>query len=144
MNYSANSQRNDSNLHEIKGHYQPINKSARRFPPYGKQLNDLRSKGLVPAMLIIVSTDWRLGAAFPRIVIPGDADVSLLIFDYLAGLNVEIVHHTNEAELVSALIDAILAVKPKFLSLFNYDVAKQKDHEFPAITVIHPNNWRPE
>lgn len=128
---------------ETIGRYQPINKSARKFPPYGKQLHDLRSKGLVPAMRVMVSTDWQLGAAYPRIVIPACAKVDLLIFSYLAGLSVQIVHHANEAELISALTDAILAVKPKFLSLFNYDVAKQKNHEFPAVAVIHPKNWRP-
>ncbi|MCE7915750.1 MAG: hypothetical protein DYH15_14055 [Nitrosomonas sp. PRO4] len=112
--------------------------TQRRYPPYGRQFNELRRKGLIPVHRVIVSTDWKLGAAYPRIVIPADAKVDQLIFSYLAGLSVQIVHHSEEAKLVSNLIDAILKVKPKHLVLFNFDAAKQKNPRYSAITLIHP------
>jgi hypothetical protein len=143
MNFNTRSQHDSGILLDINGNSISIGKFRKRFPPFGKQLNDLRQKGMVPAMRVVVTTDWKLGGAYPRIVMPSGTDVSLLNFDYLAGLNVQIVHHANEAELVSTLTDAILAVKPKTLVLFNFDQAKQKDREFSAISVIHPKNWRP-
>lgn len=114
------------------------NNNIKKFPPYGKQLDELRQKGLVPVLRVIVSTDWNLGAAYPRIVIPADAKPDLLQFRYLAGLHVQIVHHAGETELVSGLIDEILKVKPRILTLFNFDVARQKDPEYRASTLIHP------
>lgn len=114
------------------------NYSTKKFPPYGKQLDELRRKGLIPVQRVIVSTDWKLGAAYPRIVIPTEAKVDKLIFSYLTGLSVQIVHHAGEADLVSNLIEEILKVKPKVLTLFNFDVAQQKDPRYSAVTLIHP------
>jgi len=111
---------------------------TKKFPPYGKQLDELRRKGLIPAQRVIVSTDWKLGAAYPRIVIPVDANIDQLIFSYLSGLPVQIVHHAGEAELVRNLIDAILKVKPKILTVFNFDVAQQNDPTYSASTLIYP------
>lgn len=111
----------------------------KKFPPYGKKLDELRQKGLVPVQRVIVSTDWSLGAAYPRIVIPADAKPEQLQFRYLAGLHVQIVHHAGEAELVRGLVDEILKVKPKILTLFNFDVAQQKNPEYRATTLIHPS-----
>ncbi|SEP71762.1 hypothetical protein [Nitrosomonas ureae] len=111
---------------------------TKKFPPYGRRFDELRRNGLVPVQRVIVSTDWKLGAAYPRIVIPVDANIDKLIFSYLAGLPVQIVHHAGEAELVSNLIDAILKVKPKILTVFNFDVAQQNDPTYSASTLIHP------
>ena len=113
-------------------------KTQRHHPPYGRQLDELRRKGLIPVQRVIVSTDWKLGAVYHRIVIPNDAKVDQLIFSYLSGLSVQIVHHAGEAELVSNLVDAILKVKPKHLVLFNFDIAKQEDPTYSAVTLIYP------
>ncbi len=112
--------------------------TTKRYPAYGKQLDELRRNGLVPAQRVVATTDWRLGAAYPRIVIPADAKVDQLIFAYLAGLSVQIVHHEGEAELVSNLIDEILKVRLRILTLFNFDVAQQNDPQYSAFTLIHP------
>lgn len=111
---------------------------SKKFPPYGKQLDELRRQGLVPVLRVIVSTDWKLGAAYPRIVIPKDTKPENIEFRYLAGLSVQIVHHADEAELVRSLIGEIIKVKPRVLTLFNFDIASQKDSEFRAATLIHP------
>jgi len=132
----------ENGLQEQAGSNKTINNphgnNTKKFPPYGKQLDELRQKGLVPVLRVIVSTDWSLGAAYPHIVIPKDAKPEQLQFRYLAGLHVQIVHHAGEAELVSNLIDEILKVKPRILTLFNFDVARQKDPEYRATTLIHP------
>ncbi|GKS70223.1 hypothetical protein W03_22270 [Nitrosomonas sp. PY1] len=111
---------------------------VKRYPPYGKQLDELRRKGLVPNQRIMVTTDWGLGKIFPRIVIPNDVAIENLNFNYLAGLGVQIIHHDSEADLVRALIDEILKVKPRCLVLFNYDLAKQENRDQSAFTVIQP------
>ncbi len=112
--------------------------STKIYPPYGRILDDYRRNGLIPAQRVIVTTDWELGKVFPRIVIPAAVNVQQLNFTYLAGLSVQIVHHSDEANLVSNLIDEILKVKPKILTVFNFDVAQQKDPQYPASTLIHP------
>ncbi len=114
------------------------NYTTKRFPAFGKQLDELRRNGLIPAQRVVCTTDWNLGAIFPRIVIPAGINVQQLNFNYLAALSVQIVHHENEAELVSNLIDEILKAKPKILTVFNFDVAQQKDPRYPASTLIHP------
>ncbi|MBY0499664.1 MAG: hypothetical protein K2P74_08690 [Nitrosomonas sp.] len=114
------------------------NSITKKYPPYGRRLDDLRRNGLVPGHRIVVSTDWKLGAAFPRIVIPADANIDQMIFAYLAGLSVQIVHHNGEEKIVKELIQKILEVKPKVLTVFNFDVAQQNDPRFSASTLIHP------
>ncbi|MBA3755169.1 MAG: hypothetical protein H0X02_02590 [Nitrosomonas sp.] len=114
------------------------NYTKKFFPAYGKRLDELRRNGLIPAQRVICTTDWNLGAAFPRIVITAGVDVHQLNFTYLAALSVQIVHHEGEAELVSNLIDEIMNVKPKILTVFNFDVAQLNDPRYPASTLIHP------
>ena len=75
------------------------NDYKRKFPPYGKQLDQLRRKGLIPCLRVIVSTSWGLGAAYPRIVIPDDIPIVNLNFSYLAGLSVQIVHCNGETSI---------------------------------------------
>jgi len=114
------------------------NSTIKKYPPYGRRLDALRRNGLVPAHRILVSTDWKLGAAFPRIVIPADANIDKLIFAYLAGLSVQIVHHNGEEKIVKELVQKILDVSPKVLTVFNFDIAQQNDPRYSASTLIHP------
>ncbi|MBA3756571.1 MAG: hypothetical protein H0X02_10235 [Nitrosomonas sp.] len=112
--------------------------TTKKFPAYGKQLDQLRRNGFIPAQRVVCTTDWKLGATYPRIVIPAGVDVHQLNFTYLAALSVQIVHHEGEADLVSNLIEAILKVKPKVLTLFNFDVAQLIDPRYSAFTLIYP------
>lgn len=129
--------RRASGIHCKTNIYQRSNYS-KKYPAYGRQLDEIRRKGLIPVLRVVVSTDWDLGAAYPRIVIPEATKPEQLQFRYLAGLPVQIVHHDGEAELVSGLIDEIIKVKPRVLTLFNFDVARQKDPENRATTLIYP------
>lgn len=106
---------------------------AKRYPPYGKKLNELRRRGLMPALRVIVTTDWSLGRIFPRIVITGDTPVTNLQFHYLTGLHVQIVHFDSDEQILSDLITEILAVKPATLSAFNMDAVKQGKPAFKLI-----------
>lgn len=112
---------------------------TKKFPPYGKRLDQLRRKGLIPSLRVIVSTSWDLGAAYPRIVIPDDIPIVNLNFSYLAGLSVQIVHCNGETS-INDLIDEILKIKPKILTVFNYDQAKQRGGAYPAVTLIYPES----
>lgn len=117
--------------------YYSVKKS---FPAYGRQLDQLRKDGCVPVNRVIVSTDWKLGAACARIVVTPDNDPSLLNFSYLAGLSVQIVHHANEADLVRSLIEEIMRIKPRILTVFNFDLAQNNMSGYPAMTLIHPKS----
>lgn len=129
--------RRASGIH-YKTNYCQHSNYNKKFPPYGKQLDAIRRQGLIPVLRVVVSTDWDLGAAYPRVVIPENTNPQKLQFRYLAGLSVRIVHHDGEAELVGRLIDEIIKVKPRVLTLFNFDVARQKDPENRATTLIYP------
>ncbi len=54
---------------------------TRKYPPFGKKLDELRRRGLIPAMRVIVTTDWKLGAAYPRIVITQEQPLTRLRFE---------------------------------------------------------------
>ncbi|MEO9061146.1 MAG: hypothetical protein ABI270_03775, partial [Nitrosospira sp.] len=69
-----------------------LNREYKRFPPYGKQLMQLRQSGKIPARTVMVTFDWKLARAYPRIVISDDTPAAKLNFDYLAGLPVEVVY----------------------------------------------------
>ena len=110
--------------------------SIKKFPPFGKRLDALRHRGLVPLMRVIVATDWRLGRAFPRIIVTPDALVENLKFNYLAGLHVQIVHHDLDSRFLESLIIEILSIKPASLATFNMDSVNQGK---PAFKLIFSN-----
>lgn len=109
----------------------------KKFPPYGRVLDEIRRKNLIPLLRVICTTDWELGAVYPRIVIPQNAKPERLEFRYLAGLSVEIVHHDGEDQLVKGLADEILKVKPKSLISFNYDIGIKEDPKYRASKLIY-------
>lgn len=108
--------------------------SPKVFPPYGKRLDDIRRSGLIPDNRIIVSTDWKIGKAYPRIVIEKNMNISELRFEYLAGLNVQITYFEHDANILPDLIEALMQVKPATLTTFNMSAAKSGK---PAFKLIH-------
>jgi hypothetical protein len=96
---------------------------VKRFPAFGRQLMQRRMSGEVPRE-VIISLSWTLGRAFDRIVIPGDVPAENLDLRMLAGLDVTIAHHAEDAHRVPAVVDAVLAVKPRLLAAINVDVPK--------------------
>ncbi len=117
--------------------YNIIKMRPKLYPPYGRQLEKIRQAGMIPATRVIVSTQWSLGAAYPRIVVPSGMSVANLNFSYLAGLLVQIVHCNNEAQFVIDLIDAIVAVKPSVLTIFNYELEKNNLASYSAMRFIY-------
>ncbi len=107
---------------------------TRKYPPFGKKLDELRRRGLIPAMRVIVTTDWKLGAAFPRIVITQDQPVTSLRFEYLAGLHVQIVYYDHDASILPDLTAEIQSINPATLAIFNVSAAKRRE---PAYTMIY-------
>ncbi len=119
----------------VKSHYKnTCGNHCKRFPPFGKQLDDLRKQNLIPAKRVIVAFDWSIGKLYPRIIVTPDVPVSNLQFRYLAGLHVQIAYHDRDASIMPALVDEILRIRPASLSVFNMSaVARGK----PAFSMIH-------
>ena len=111
-----------------------LNSNYKRFPPYGKKLMELRRSGKIPARTVMVTFDWKLARAYPRVVIADQTPAARLNFDYLAGLPVEVVYRGNDAHRVSGVVDAILQVNPAFLATFALDLVDTGD----AVTLIKP------
>lgn len=93
-----------------------------RFPPYSKQLFELRKSGNAPSRTVRIVFNWNLGRIYPRIVITEDAVPEELNFDCLAGLPVQIIFHQKDSHRVAAIIEAVLEVNPSCLSTFGLDL----------------------
>ena len=87
----------------------------------------MRKSGRAPSLRVMVTFDWELAKAYPRIVIPDDTPAEELNLGFLAGLPVQVVYRRKDAHRVSALIDAILGVNPSCLSTFALDLVDTGD-----------------
>jgi hypothetical protein len=105
------------------GAFQKIHPHYKCLPAYGKQLTEMRRSGKIPARMVIVTFDWRLARAYPRIVIAEDAIPKDLNFSYLAGLPVQIVYRSKDAHKIHAVVEEILKINPCFLATFAVDRA---------------------
>lgn len=108
--------------------------SAARMPAYGKQFMEMRQAGKMPSNRVMVTFDWDLAKAYPRIVIADDTPPEQLNFNYLAGLAVQIVYHRKDAHRVNGVVEAILKVNPSLLATFALDLVKTGN----AVILIKP------
>ena len=108
--------------------------NSTRLPAYGKLFMAMRKSGRVPSLRVMVTFDWDLAKAYPRIVIADDTPAGELNFSFLAGLPVQVVYRRKDASRISALIDAILEVNPSCLSTFAFDLVDTGD----AVALIKP------
>ena len=106
----------------------------KQMPAYGKQLMELRRSGKIPSRTVMVTFDWKLARAYPRIVIADQTPAARLNFDYLAGLPVKVVYRQKDAHRISDVVDGILKVNPAFLATFALDLVDTGD----AVTLIKP------
>lgn len=109
-------------------------KSFKTWPAYGKKLDELRRKGLIPAMRVIVTTNWSIGKLFPRIIITPGTPASSYKFNYLVGLHVQIVYFDHDAAMLPSLTTEIMLIKPATLAVFNMDAVKRGE---PAYTMLY-------
>ena len=70
-----------------------------KLPPYGAQRMAERERGLAPRWLC-VALDWRLGHAWPRIVIPADLRIAELDLRFVAGVDCIIATYPSTASRV--------------------------------------------
>lgn len=119
--------------------YETTHANFKRFPAFGKQLDDLRKQNQIPAKRVIVAFDWSIGKLFPRIIITPDTPVSNLQFRYLAGLHIQIAYCDRDAAYLPDMIDALLKVKPASLATFNLSAVERKE---PAFLMIHMEGER--
>ena len=101
--------------------------NSTRLPAYGKQFMSMRKSGRAPSLRVMVTFDWDLAKAYPRIVIPDDTSAEQLNLGFLAGLPVQVVYRRKDAHRISALIDAVLGVNPSYLSTFALDLVDTGD-----------------
>ena len=100
-----------------------FDRNYKRLPPYGKQLMAIREAGKVPAKTVVVSFDWDLARAYPRIIIPADVTPAEIEFRFLAGLPVQITYRNKDAHRVDEVAQEIAKVNPCFLATFAFDLA---------------------
>jgi hypothetical protein len=105
----------------------------KRFPPYGRELFQMRCAGKAPTRIIQVVFGWDVAKAYYRLVLADETPASELDFRGLAGLPVQISFHNPHSHRVDAVVQAILAVQPSFLCTFNIDLA---GGDVPAWTII--------
>lgn len=80
----------------------------RRLPAYGRELVEAQRRGLnVPWLLIAL--DWNLGRAFPRVVIPADAQIAEIDFRLVRGLGCMVAHRGEPTRALDTAEAALLA-----------------------------------
>lgn len=111
-----------------------LRSNYKRLPPYGKQFMSIRAAGKAPSKTVMVSFDWDLANAYPRIIIPDDISPSQIEFRYLAGLAVQIIFRGKDAHRVDGLAQEIMKVNPSLLATFALDLVGKE----AAMTLIKP------
>lgn len=106
----------------------------KQYPPFGKRLTLMRQIGKVPSKVVMVVFNWKLGAAYPRIIITEDTNTETLEFGYLSGIPVQIVYCSQDANRVDAVAQAILKVNPSYLATFVLDLV----YTGKATTILKP------
>jgi len=106
----------------------------KQYPPFGKRLTLMRQIGKVPSKVVMVVFNWKLGAAYPRIIITEDTNTETLEFGYLSGIPVQIVYCSQDANRVDAVAQAILKVNPSYLATFALDLV----YTGKATTILKP------
>jgi hypothetical protein len=68
----------------------------KRLPPFGRELLNIRMRGLVPATMIVVGLDtWNYGMAYARCVIPANSEPVDFNFDFVAGLDTVVIREPS-------------------------------------------------
>lgn len=93
------------------------------FPAFGKQITAMRRSGKIPARMVIVTFNWGIARAYPRIVLTDDDIPTNLNFTFLAGLPVQVIYRNKDSHRVAAVVEEILKVNPCFLATFAIDRA---------------------
>lgn len=99
-------------------------KRQKRLPPYGRELLELRRKGLVPDRWVVISLDsWQWGRGFQRVVLPADLDPQETDFSGLAALDVALVWSSRITAIKrrDETIRALVSVLPSFLWAIDVD-----------------------
>jgi len=112
---------------------------AGRLPAFGRELLELRRRGLVPKRHLflghvrVLLDNWRWGRVYdgrmPKLIVPEDSDPRELSFAMLAGLDVTAVWSLrySTSERFGILRDALLAAGINGLQVFQLDCAPSRD-----------------
>ena len=106
-------------------------KTARRLPAFGRELLQLRLRGLVPARAVVVSLDcWDWGIGSPRLVVPPDMVPEQTDFSMLAAIDIFLAWSSTitPIERRDAVVRAIARCAPSYLWVL--DIAAPEDAFF--------------
>lgn len=96
----------------------------RRLPAYGRELAELRRRGLRPAEWVMVYLDrWpesRGPFAVPTLVVPQGVPVNALDWTVIRGLKVHVMSWTGTG--LAAAVDALLRAGARTLTVHNFSV----------------------
>jgi hypothetical protein len=93
-------------------------RNARRLPAFGRELLNLRRKGLVPGRTVVVALDsWRWGRGYPQLVVPDELDPLEIDFCMIAGIEVFLAWSSAKTRIDrrDSLIRSLVACEPRFL-----------------------------
>jgi len=101
--------------------------APRRLPAFGRELLDIRVRGLVPARawcnahILIILDNWNIARNRWRLVVAPDVDPEGLDFSPCAGLDVILIYDSRHAEPVrlKAAVRGILQGLPASLATFD-------------------------
>lgn len=89
-----------------------------RLPAFGRELVELRRRGLVPGRPVVVSLDsWRWGKAYPRLVVPADLEPEVADFSAIAGIDCFLAWSSKNTTIArrDSIIRALVRCAPCFL-----------------------------
>jgi len=99
----------------------------KKLPPYAKAIADARRKGLVPARgdmgHIAIGFEWRRNIVpdFPVVVIPPGRDPGEFNWQFVAGLDVFIMHRDRDIPSLHSLCAALFSASATDVQTFNID-----------------------
>lgn len=114
-----------------------------KLPPFGRELLELRRRGLVPDRTVVVSLDsWEWGKSYPRLVVPPELDPSGADFSMLAAITCFVAWSSRRTPIArrESLVRAIARVRPS--SLWVCDISAP--HEAFFVISLSRGIERPE
>lgn len=114
----------------------------KKLPPYAKAINDARRKGMVPARSglghVAIVFDWRLDSVpdIPVVVMPSDRVPDEFNWQFVAGLDVFILHWDSNIPHLQSLCRELFAANARDVSTFSIDRAcRREDHVWLQLKV---------
>lgn len=114
----------------------------KKLPPYAKAINDARRKGMVPVRSglghVAIIFDWRLDSVpdIPIVVMPRDRASGDFNWQFVAGLDVFILHWDRDLPHLQSLCRELFAAKAHVIKTFSIDrMSRREDRAFLQLKI---------